>query len=181
MSKAEEVLSDIESRVKRGELPPIIIGPIKGQILVKIIHEIKPKYVLEIGTFVGYSAILMGKELESDAQLITIEVDPYLAEIAKANVRKAELSAKIKVLVGDALKIIPKLEGNFDLVFIDADKRQYLDYLRLIEDKIHKGSFIIADNAECAPNYLDYVRRSGKYKSKYISTSAGGLEVSVKL
>lgn len=60
-----------------------------------------------------------------------LEIDPYVAEIAKTNVRKAELSAKIKVLVGDTFKIIPKLEGNFDLVFIDADKRQYLDYLRL--------------------------------------------------
>ncbi|MEM2320785.1 MAG: class I SAM-dependent methyltransferase [Candidatus Bathyarchaeia archaeon] len=180
MSKAEEVLSDIERKVERGELTPIIAGPVKGRILVEIVREIKPKHVLEIGTFVGYSAILRGK-LENDSQLITIEIDPYVAEIARANVRKAELSAKIKVLVGDALKIISKLEGRFDLVFIDADKRQYLDYLRLIEDKLHKGSFIIADNAECAPNYLNYVRQSGKYKSKYILTSADALEVSVKL
>lgn len=76
--------------------------------------------------------------MENGAQLITIEIDPYAAEIARANVRKAELLANIKVLIGAALKIIPKLKGEFDLVFIDADKRQYLDYLRLIEDKLHK-------------------------------------------
>lgn len=180
MSKAEKVLREIESKIKKGEFLPIV-GPVRGRILVETIRKIKPKRVLEIGTCVGYSAILMGKELESDAQLITIEIDPHVAEIAKANIKRAEIPSTVEVLVGDALEIIPKLKGNFDLVFIDADKQQYLDYLRLIENKLHKGSVLIADNVKHAPNYLDYVRHSGKYISKYISASAGGLEVSVKL
>lgn len=180
MSKAEKVLREIESKIKKGEFLPIV-GPVRGRILVETIRKIKPKRVLEIGTCVGYSAILMGKELESDAQLITIEIDPHVAEIAKANIKRAEIPSTVEVLVGDALEIIPKLKGNFDLVFIDADKQQYLDYLRLIENKLHKGSILIADNVEHAPNYLDYVRHSRKYISKYISASAGGLEVSVKL
>ncbi|MEM3566388.1 MAG: O-methyltransferase, partial [Candidatus Bathyarchaeia archaeon] len=180
MSKAEKILSEIESKIKKGEFLPIV-GPVRGQILVKTIREIKPKRVLEIGTFIGYSTILMGKELGSDVELITIEIDPHAAEVAKANIKEAEIPPKIKVLVGDALEIIPKLEGDFDLVFIDADKEQYLDYLKLIENKLHKGSVVIADNVEHAPNYLDYVRHSGKYRSKYIPASAGGLELSVKL
>ncbi|MEM2105837.1 MAG: O-methyltransferase [Candidatus Bathyarchaeia archaeon] len=180
MSKASKVLSEIESKIKRGGFLPIV-GPIRGQVLVEIIREIKPKRVLEVGTFVGYSAILMGKELESDTHLITIEIDPHTAEIAKSNIKRAEIPPTVEVLVGDAIKIIPKLRGKFDLVFIDAEKQQYLNYLRLIEDKLHKGSVVIADNAEHAPDYLDYVRNSGKYASKHVPASAGGLEVSFKL
>jgi predicted O-methyltransferase YrrM len=91
-------------------------------------------------------------------------------------------------MVGDALEIIPKLEGKFDLVFIDAEKSEYLDYLRLIEKKLHKGSVIVADNVEHAPSYLNYVRSSGKYSSKFMPVNhphrhrhREGLEVSVKL
>jgi predicted O-methyltransferase YrrM len=88
-------------------------------------------------------------------------------------------------LIGDAIEILPKLESRFDLVFIDADKRQYLDYLRLVEDKLHKGSVIVADNAGIFANqmrnYLDYVRSSGKYRSRYVPVGEDGLEVSVKL
>ena len=180
MSKAEEVLSEIENKIERGEFLPIV-GPDRGRILVEVIREVKPKRVLEIGTFIGYSAILMGKELGSDDQLLTIEINPHAAKIAKENIKRAEIPSKVKVLVGDALKLLQKLEGEFDLVFIDADKQQYLDYLRLIEDKLHKGSVIVADNVEHAPDYLDYVRRSGKYKSRHVPAHAGGLEVSVKL
>jgi predicted O-methyltransferase YrrM len=91
----------------------------------------------------------------------------------------------IDVIVGDALEVLPKLTGEFDMVFIDADKSEYMDYLRLAEDKLHKGSVIVADNAGIFArqmrNYLDYVRSSGKYKSKYVPVGEDGLEVSVKL
>jgi len=178
LSKAEKVLREIEGLARKRFLP--IVGS-RGQILVKVIREVKPKRVLEIGTFIGYSTILMGKELESDAHLITIEIDSDNAKIAKENVRRAEIPPKVEVLVGDALEIIPKLEGEFDLVFIDAEKEQYLEYLRLVEDKLHKGSVIVADNAEHAPSYLNYVRSSGKYSSRFVHATAGGLEISIKL
>lgn len=192
LNKAEEVLKEIEDAA-RGEKFLPIVGPSRGKILVKVIREVKPKRVLEIGTLVGYSAILMGKELGSDAHLITIEIDANNAKLAKKNIRKAEIPPTVEVLVGDALKIIPKLKGDFDLVFIDADKEQYLEYLRLVEDKLHKGSVIVADNVEHAPAYLDYVRSSGKYNSRFESLSTitathhrhyhheEGLEISVKL
>ncbi|MEM1582357.1 MAG: class I SAM-dependent methyltransferase [Candidatus Bathyarchaeia archaeon] len=179
LSKAERVLGEIESIARRRFLP--ILGSAKGQILVQLIREIRPKRVLEIGTLIGYSAILMGKELESGAQLITIEINPYAAKIAMDNIKRAEIPPAIEVLVGDALEIIPRLKGKFDLVFIDAEKIEYLDYIQLVEDKLHKGSVVVADNAEHAPDYLDYVRYSGKYASKYVPASAGGVEVSVKL
>ena len=192
MSKAEKILKEIEdeARVKRF-LP--IVGPSRGQILVKVIREKKPKRVLEVGALVGYSAILIGKELERDAHMITIEIDANNARIAEENIRKAEIPPTVEVLVGDAIEVIPKLKGSFDLSFIDAAKTEYLSYLRLIEDKLHKGSVIIADNVARAPSYLDYVKASGKYDSRFervdgaILTSTrglrhgNGLEISVKL
>ena len=170
----------IEDEARMGLLPHPIVGS-RGKILVKVIREIKPKRVLEIGTLVGYSAILMGKELSSDAHLITIEKDANSAEKARENIRKAEIPPTVEVIVGDALEIIPKLGGTFDLVFIDAEKSEYLKYLQLVESKLHKGSVIVADNAENAPDYLDYVRNSGKYMSKHVPTGAGGVKVSIKM
>ena len=111
------------------------MGPYKGQILIRIIREVEPKRVLEVGTLIGYSAILMGKKLDSNARLITIEIDPTVAKIAVNNIRRAEIPPTVEVLVGDAIEVIPKLEGEFDIVFIDADKWQYLEYLQLVEDK----------------------------------------------
>lgn len=180
MSKAEKVLGEIEGKIKKGEFLPIV-GPIRGQILVETIREFKPKRVLEIGTLIGYSSILMGKELDCNGHLITIEIDPATAKIAVDNIRKAEIPPTVEVLVGDAVEVIPKLKGTFDLVFIDADKWQYLEYLKLVEIKLHKGSIVIADNAEQAPAYLDYVRHSRKYESKHILSGWNGLEVSIKL
>lgn len=183
MSKTVMVLKEIEKMTEKEFLP--IVGPRKGRILVEIIREIKPKRVLEVGTLIGYSAILMGKELESDAHLITIEINADEARMAKENIKRAEIPPTVDVLVGDAIEVLPRLDGRFDLVFIDADKREYLDYLRLVEDKLHKGSVIVADNAGISANqmrdYLNYVRSSGKYSSRYIPVGGDGLEVSVKL
>lgn len=175
LSKAEEVLREIESLAKKRFLP--IVGPKRGKVLVEVIREFKPKRILEIGTLIGYSTILMGKELDSDAHIITIEINPNTAKIAMENIKKAEIPPKIEVLIGDARKIIPNLEYEFDFVFIDAEKSQYLEYLQLIESKIRRGGIIIADNVDQAPLYLNYVRYSGKYKSSFKS----GLEVSIKL
>jgi caffeoyl-CoA O-methyltransferase len=140
---------------------------------------------LEVGTLIGYSAILIGKELESKARLITVEIQADEAEMARENIRRARVPATIDVIVGDAVEVIPKLTGKFDMVFIDADKTEYLEYLRLVEDKLHRGSVIVADNAGTLANemkdYLDHVRSSGNFRSKYLPAGEDGLEVSVKL
>lgn len=162
-----------------------IVGSEKGRVLVSIVEKTGPKRVLEVGTLIGYSAILMGEHLSSDSRLITIEIHEEEAKAAEANIRKAEISAKVDVLVGDALEILPKLTGKFDLVFIDATKEEYLQYLRLVEPKLHKGSVLVADNAgifaEQMKDYLDYVRNSGKYRSTFVSVNEDGLEISEKL
>lgn len=177
-SKAEKVLKEIENAARHMFLP--IVGPSKGKILAKLIREFKPKYVLEVGTLIGYSAILMGKELSSGARLITIEMSEEDAKIAKGNIKRAEIPPVVEVLIGDALEIIPKLKEVFDFVFFDADKPQYLNYLLLVEEKLHKGSVVVADNVEQSPDYLNYVKNSGKYVTKYVSAGYEGLEVSIK-
>lgn len=183
VSKANEVLRSIERSAWRRYFP--IIGPEKGKILVDVIHEIKPKRILEVGTLVGYSTITMAKELESDAEIITVEIDEDEAELAEENIGKAEVKPTVRVLVGDALDILPELNGIFDMAFIDADKSEYLDYLRSIEDKMYNGSVIVADNTDISTHsmrkYLDYVRNSGKYESQAMQANWGKMEVSVKV
>ena len=114
MSKAEIILREIEKRARNEFLP--IIGPDKGQVLVEEIRKAKPKRVLEVGTLIGYSAILMGKELDENAQIISIELHAEEAKTAEENVQKAEIPPKVKVVTGDAIQVIPKLKGVFDFV-----------------------------------------------------------------
>jgi predicted O-methyltransferase YrrM len=177
------VLREIEKRAHNEFLP--IVGMEKGQVLAEEIRKAKPKRVLEVGTLIGYSAILMGKELDESAQIITIEIHAEEAKTAQENIRKAEIPPKVEVITGDAIQVIPKLKGIFDFAFIDAEKTEYIDYLRLAEDKLHKGTVIVADNAgifaKQMRDYLDYVRASGNYSSKYVQVGVDGLEISVKL
>ncbi|MFH0897228.1 MAG: O-methyltransferase [Candidatus Bathyarchaeota archaeon] len=180
-SKSREVLKSIERNAWREYFP--IIGPKKGKILVDAIHKIKPKRILEIGTLIGYSIITMAQELDSNAEIISVEIDEGEAEHARENIRKAEVKPRVKILIGDALDIIPQLDGIFDMVFIDAEKSEYLDYLRLIEGNLNRGSVIVADNTNIPTSpmrkYLDYVRNNGGYESKAVCW--GEMEVSVKL
>ncbi len=180
---AEQVLREIELQSKKQFLP--IIGPEKGTVLTRVIRETQPRRVLEVGTLIGYSAILMGKYLPANAEIVTIEIHADEAQIAKENIQRAKIPPKIEVIVGDAKKIIPELTGFFDMVFIDAEKTEYLTYLQLAEPKLLVGSVIVADNAgifaDQMHDYLAYVRSSGKYKSHYEAFGKDGVEVSIKL
>ena len=182
MNRAEAVLREIEKRANHEFLP--IVGPEKGQVIVETIRKVKPKQVLEVGTLIGYSAILIGKELDETAHVTTIEIHPDEAKTAVEYIRKAVTPAQIEVITGDAIQVIPELKENFDFVFIDAEKTQYLNYLRLVEDKLCEGAVVVADNAGIfanqMKNYLDYVRHSGKYSSKYVPVGVDGIEISVK-
>ena len=183
MAEADTVLREIEKMRRRQFLP--IVGLKKGKVLTDVMREIKPKRILEVGTLIGYSAVLMGKELESDAHLTTIEIHADEAQLARENIERAQISPKVDVLVGDAIKVLPKLSGRFDMIFIDAEKTEYFAYLRLIEKRLHKGSVVVADNAgifaDQMKDYLEYVRSSGKYDSRYVPVDEDGLEVSIKL
>jgi predicted O-methyltransferase YrrM len=183
LSNSQTVLGRIERMTRRQFLP--IVGPERGKILTDIIREIRPRRILEVGTLIGYSAVLMGNELGNDAHLTTIEIHADEARVARENIEKAQISAKVDVIEGDAKKVLSTLSGRFDMVFIDAEKTEYLQYLCLIEKRLHKGSVVVADNAgifaDEMRDYLDYVRSSGKYSSKYIPVGEDGVEVSIKL
>jgi predicted O-methyltransferase YrrM len=182
-SKADEVLGEIERSAHGRYLP--IIGLSRGRVLVEAVRRFRPRRILEVGTLVGYSTILMGRELGEGSELVTIEYDRDEAEQARSNIARAELAAKVEVLVGDALEIIPTLEGSFDMVFLDAAKHQYLEYLQLVGDKLRSGGVVVADNvgfmSRSMRGYLDHVRDSGKYVSELHRSGGDGIEISVKL
>jgi predicted O-methyltransferase YrrM len=183
LSDADEVLGLIEQMSQKNFLP--IIGPQKGKILAEVIRKLKPKRVLEVGTLIGYSAILMGKELDDKAEIVTIEIHRDEEESAGKNIVRANIQARVKIVTGDALQVIPTLIGQFDFAFIDAEKSEYFQYLKLAEDKLRKGAIVFADNAlifaDQMSDYLNYVRNSGKYQSRFIQVGEDGVEISVKL
>lgn len=124
----------------------MLSGQLQGQVLTMLSKMIQPKCILELGTFTGYSAICLAKGLEENGKLITIELDDELEEVALKYFMKSGLTPKITQLMGPALEIIPALSETFDLVFLDADKREYVEYFNLVFDKVRKGGYIIADN-----------------------------------
>lgn len=124
----------------------MLSGHLQGQILSMISAMIKPRYILEIGTFTGYSALCLAKGLAGGGQLHTIEIDDELETMAQKYFLKAGMADRIVQHIGDARQIIPTLNQSFDLVFIDADKRDYCDYYRMVIDKIPVGGFLLADN-----------------------------------
>ena len=124
----------------------MLSGHLQGQILSMISCMIRPKNILEIGTFTGYSALCLAKGLAEGGQLHTIEIDDELESLAQKYFLKSGMSDRIIQHIGDARQIISAIYRSFDLVFIDADKRQYCDYYQLVFDHIPVGGFLLADN-----------------------------------
>lgn len=175
----DRILKEIEEETRKEFLP--IIGPQKGKVLVDLIIKHQPKKILEVGTLIGYSAILMGEYLQKDGQIITIEIDPPDVRRAKENIKKAGMENRIQILIGDAVERIKELDGPFDLLFLDAEKEEYLAYLKAAENKLSSNAVIVADNAgvfaEEMKDYLTYVRNSKKYKSTTLDFGFDAVEV----
>jgi predicted O-methyltransferase YrrM len=169
MWRAEDVLRSIEMEAPAKGLP--IIGPIRGVFLDDVIREHHPTKILEVGTLVGYSAIRMARLLESGGHITCVELSPNFARVAVSNIEKAGLADRVDVLVGDAKSVLPRVEGSYDMVFLDAVKDEYVRYLKSCERLLHPGSVVVADNvkshAEEVADYLDYVRSSGRFRSTY--------------
>jgi len=182
-SVAGKVLREIEESTKQRFLP--IIGPVKGKFLADTVLKYGVKQVMEVGTLIGYSSILIAGNLPPGGKVLTMEINPDSVKLAKQNITRANFSGRIDVLSGDALQLIPGIRGEFDMFFLDAAKDEYLDYLRLGEDRLKKGGVVFADNvkifADRLQDYLRYVRDSGKYRSEYIDAGFDGVEISVKL
>ncbi len=126
--------------------PRMLSGPLQGKLLEMISRMVHPRYILEIGTFTGYSSICLAKGLAENGKLITIEKNEEIIKYPLKYIKQAGFENKIEIRTGDALDIIPGLGVNFDLVFIDGDKSEYCEYYKLVIDKVEQGGYIIADN-----------------------------------
>lgn len=153
-SEPEEVLLhelDRETNL-RAVAPRMISGHIQGRLLEMLVRMLRPRRALEIGTFTGYSALSMAAGLEEGAELHTVEVDDEQEEFIRSYFARSPHGRKITLHIGSALDIVPKLGGEFDLAFIDGDKREYPDYYRMLMGDdggcplVRSDSVLIADN-----------------------------------
>jgi caffeoyl-CoA O-methyltransferase len=135
--------------------PNMVSGHLQGKLLEMISSMIAPATILEIGTFTGYSAICLARGLKPGGRLITIEINDELTDFAHSYFSRAGLDNQITQLTGSALDIIPTLETEFDLVFIDGDKREYTAYFESVIAKVKPGKFIIADNILWGGNVVE--------------------------
>src|SRR6056297_2212526 len=119
--------------------PRMLSGPLQGQFLTMISKVIEPKKILEIGTFTGYSAICLAEGLTDDGELHTIELNDELEDFIRKYIQKAGLDKKINLHIGNALELLVELPDDFDLAFIDADKRQYVSYYEMLIEKMRPG------------------------------------------
>ncbi len=139
-------------------MPQMVSGHLQGQLLRMISLLIRPKNILEIGTFTGYSAICMSDGLQPGGTLYTIDINEELREMAEQYFKQAGISEKVNYKIGDATNIIPELNATFDLVFIDADKINYSKYYELVFDKVRSGGVILADNVLWSGKVIEEVR-----------------------
>ena len=183
MDKLEQYISDMSS--PQGELlheleretylrvinPRMISGHIQGKLLEMLVRMLRPKRILEIGTFTGYSALSMAAGLEEGAYIDTCEVDDELEMIAADFFERSGLGDKIRQHIGSALEIAPKLGEKYDLVFIDGDKREYTAYYEMLfkHNLVHSNSFILADNILWYGKVVEEVGRKDKQTQEIIA------------
>jgi len=126
--------------------PRMIAGHLQGRILKMLVRMRQPQRILEIGTYTGYATLCLAEGLSEGGEIHTIEVDDEMEDFIRNQFGQSALKDRIHLHIGDASEVIPNLEGWFDLVFIDADKRDYCDYYALVFDKVKEGGIILADN-----------------------------------
>ena len=181
--KAKRMLALIDRATTLWHIP--VVGREKGRLIRRLIERHGCHRGIEVGSLIGYSAILIASAMPPKGRLVCVETNGFLAWMTEANASEAGLARKVKVVTGDALRVIPLLPGRFDFAFIDAAKPDYLDYLRQLEPKLLSGAVVIADNTgagfrrEVKP-YLDYVRDpAGRYTSREYDFDDDAMEVSV--
>jgi caffeoyl-CoA O-methyltransferase len=126
--------------------PRMLSGHLQGKLLEMVSCMVRPHYILEIGTFTGYSAICLAKGLQPGGRLVTLEIDDELESMAREYFKKAGFENAIELIIGNANDWVPGLPYVFDLAFIDADKREYITYYESVLNKLKPGGFILADN-----------------------------------
>jgi caffeoyl-CoA O-methyltransferase len=145
--KEPQILQELTKETWQRVLNPrMLSGAFQGRILSMISKIINPKFILEIGTYTGYSAICIAEGISNEATIDTIDKNEELEDIQNKYFKKSGFRDLIKQHIGNALEIIPTLDKKFDLVFIDADKSNYCNYFNLVIGKMKKGGIILSDN-----------------------------------
>ncbi len=147
---------------EKTEVPRMQVGHVEGSFLRLLTRAIEAKHVLEIGTFTGYSALCMAEGMPQGGKLITCDVDESAAKIAREHWKQSHHGKKIVFEIGPALDTLKKFRGPFDLVFIDADKENYLNYWNAVLPKVRKGGMILVDNVLWSGRVLDPKAESDK-------------------
>src|ERR1700722_3449047 len=142
----DDVLNEIESETRLHPESHMLSGTLQGKFLEMISKFLNPAYILEIGTFLGYSALCLAKGLKPGGELHTLEIDEKSSAVARENFKKSKTENKIILHTGNALEVLNKLDKPWDLVFIDADKTGYIDYYNALLPKLKSGCLIMADN-----------------------------------
>lgn len=146
-SEESELLKKINRETHLEVLQPrMLSGHFQGRVLSMFSKMIQPESILEIGTYTGYSALCLAEGLKQSGKLITIDVNEELETRVRNYFQNSEFKEQIEYRIGDAMKIIPELSQQFDIVFIDADKMNYINYYNLVFSKVKIGGYIIADN-----------------------------------
>lgn len=146
-SEESTVLQELNRETHAGiDMPQMLSGHLQGRFLSMISQMMRPRQVLEIGAYTGYSAICWAEGLQDGGKVHTIDINADLEEMARQYFKKAGVEDKIKFYIGNAMEIIPGIDAQFDIVFIDADKSNYINYYNLVIDKVRIGGYIIADN-----------------------------------
>lgn len=126
--------------------PRMVSGHLQGRILKMFCRMIRPRRILELGTFTGYSALCLAEGLVDGGEVHTIEIDDEIEDFTRSHIDRSPFRDRIKLFIGDAVDIIPSLIDTYDIVFIDANKRDYLKYYELVLPIVRPGGFILADN-----------------------------------
>ena len=143
----DELLASLDRDTHLYHLRPrMVSGHLQGRLLKKFCRMIRPRRILELGTFTGYSALCLAEGLIEGGEVHTIEIDDEIEDFTRAHLDRSPFRDRIKLFIGDAIEIVPTLTDLYDIVFIDANKRDYLKYYELVLPKVRPEGFILADN-----------------------------------
>jgi caffeoyl-CoA O-methyltransferase len=146
-SPPDPLLGELEAETKATlSVPQMLAGPLQGRFLEFLVYCLRPKRVVEIGTYSGYSALSMAGGLPADGRIDTCEIDEERAEVARRYIARSAYADRITIHLAPALETIAQLEGSFDFVFIDADKGGYVDYYEAVLPRLSEHGLIVADN-----------------------------------
>ncbi len=156
----DELLSQINRETHLEVLKPrMLSGHLQGRVLSMLSHMIQPEYILEIGTYTGYSALSLAEGMAPDGKLITLDINEELENRVRSYFSQSEYNDRIDFRIGNALELIPTLSYQWDLVFIDADKENYSNYFDLVIDQVKAGKYIIIDNVLWSGKVLEKFRK----------------------